>query len=327
MARNASGEYTLPSGNPVVTDTQITSTWGNTTLSDVATEMTASLSRTGKGGMLAPLKTINGTVSAPVYTFTNFPTSGLYIAGAGDVRMSVTGVDRMRWLASGSATQVRNAAEDEWTDIGSVLLTNEATDTTCFPIFATAATGNLNAKTNTTFTFNSNTGAVGIGGSLKIDPDGTLSSTGILQLNQSGDTKDDAITLKGSNATTHRLWKSANGSFNLGPADSPSAFIQTTTGAITTTGNVNGRDMAADGTKLDTLSLVPDSGAVGDIGLFYYNGASNVAVNTTVAGSTLRFSTADGSSFSGTPSGTWRCQGRAGTNSSAARVTLFIRVS
>jgi hypothetical protein len=101
MARNASGAYTLPSGNPVVTGTNVTSTWGNTTMTDVATEMTDSLSRTGKGGMLAPLKTINGTAGAPVYTFTNFPTSGWYIAGVGDVRMSITGTDRLKVLATG----------------------------------------------------------------------------------------------------------------------------------------------------------------------------------------------------------------------------------
>jgi hypothetical protein len=101
MARNASGAYTLPTGNPVVTDTTVTSTWANATMIDVATEMTASLSRTGKGGMLAPLKTINGTAGAPVYTFTNFPTSGWYIAGAGDVRMSITGTDRLKVLATG----------------------------------------------------------------------------------------------------------------------------------------------------------------------------------------------------------------------------------
>jgi hypothetical protein len=330
MARNASGAYTLPSGNPVVTDTQITSTWGNTTLSDVATEMTASLSRTGKGGMLAPLKTINGTVGAPVYTFTNFPTSGLYIAGAGDVRMSVTGVDRMRWLASGSATQVRNAAEDGWTDIGSVLLTNEATDTTCFPIFATAATGNLNAKTNTTFTFNSATGDVGIGGSLNLSKNGPV----ILLTDTDGPTGYNQANLFLNGNGVEFTQRNGSGAFlatlfklDLKTSAGGGLDLATISGPLTTTGNVNGRDMAADGTKLDTLSLVPDFGAVGDIGLFRQNGAGNVAANTTVAGSTLRYSNADGSSFSGIPSGTWRSQGVAGTNSSAERVTTFIRIS
>jgi hypothetical protein len=32
MSRNASGTYTLPAGNPVVSGTDITVTWGNTTM-------------------------------------------------------------------------------------------------------------------------------------------------------------------------------------------------------------------------------------------------------------------------------------------------------
>lgn len=42
-----------------------------------------------------------------------------------------------------------------------VTAANEATDTTCFPVFVTAATGSLGAKTVATLTFNSNTGAFG----------------------------------------------------------------------------------------------------------------------------------------------------------------------
>jgi hypothetical protein len=37
MPRDVNGNYTLPSGNPVVTNTLISSVWANTTLSDVAT--------------------------------------------------------------------------------------------------------------------------------------------------------------------------------------------------------------------------------------------------------------------------------------------------
>ena len=48
----------------------------------------------------------------------------------------------------------------------SVLVENEATDTTCFPLFVTAATGTLNPKTNTTFTFNSSTGDIGLDGNI-----------------------------------------------------------------------------------------------------------------------------------------------------------------
>ncbi len=43
-----------------------------------------------------------------------------------------------------------------------VTVADESSDTTCFPLFATAATGNLPLKSGTNLTFNSNTGALGI---------------------------------------------------------------------------------------------------------------------------------------------------------------------
>ena len=46
------------------------------------------------------------------------------------------------------------------TGLPSFVVANEATDTTCFPLFVTAATGELGAKTVAGLTFNSNTGAM-----------------------------------------------------------------------------------------------------------------------------------------------------------------------
>jgi len=48
MSRNGSGVYSLPAGNPVVTQTTISSTWANTTLSDIATALTGSLAADGQ---------------------------------------------------------------------------------------------------------------------------------------------------------------------------------------------------------------------------------------------------------------------------------------
>lgn len=48
MSRNGSGIYSLPTGNPVVTGTTITSNWANTTLSDLATAMTGSVASDGQ---------------------------------------------------------------------------------------------------------------------------------------------------------------------------------------------------------------------------------------------------------------------------------------
>jgi len=48
MARNGSGTYNLPAGNPVVTGTTISSTTTNNTFSDIATALTGSLSADGQ---------------------------------------------------------------------------------------------------------------------------------------------------------------------------------------------------------------------------------------------------------------------------------------
>lgn len=97
MPRNASGTYTLPSGNPVVAGTTIEASWANTTLSDVANELTNSLSRTGAGGMLAPFRLFDGTLGAPGIAFLNETSSGLYRPSASNVSMSVSGVQAMTW--------------------------------------------------------------------------------------------------------------------------------------------------------------------------------------------------------------------------------------
>jgi hypothetical protein len=48
MSRNGSGTYSLPAGNPVVTNTTISSTWANNTLTDLATAMTGSVAADGQ---------------------------------------------------------------------------------------------------------------------------------------------------------------------------------------------------------------------------------------------------------------------------------------
>lgn len=102
MARNGSGVYSLYTpGNPVVTATTIASTWANNTLTDLATAMTDSLSRSGLGGMTAALRLAAGAVSAPGLSFTAETTMGLYRAGAGDMRFSVNSTDIVTITSSG----------------------------------------------------------------------------------------------------------------------------------------------------------------------------------------------------------------------------------
>lgn len=55
MPRNGQGIYTLPVGNPVITGTTITSTWGNTTMQDIANALTGSVASDGQTTMTGPL--------------------------------------------------------------------------------------------------------------------------------------------------------------------------------------------------------------------------------------------------------------------------------
>jgi hypothetical protein len=112
MPRDAAGQYTLPAGNPVVTGTTISTAWANLTMPDLATAMQDSLSRSGLGGMTAPLEHSAGAVGAPSMTFGDEPQSGWYRAAAGDIRFAVAGVDVFRFN-SGQA-QIWDVSEALW---------------------------------------------------------------------------------------------------------------------------------------------------------------------------------------------------------------------
>jgi hypothetical protein len=117
MPRNLNGTYTLVSGNPVVTGTVTSSDWANTTMPDLGSEITDSLSRTGKGGMLAPVRGVNGSAAVPAHSFTDFVQSGMYMAGAGDLRMAVTGVNKLRLLAGDTRPQYWSVSGGAWLNV------------------------------------------------------------------------------------------------------------------------------------------------------------------------------------------------------------------
>ena len=55
MSRNGSGVYSLPAGNPVVTQTTISSSWANNTMNDLAAAMTDSVAADGQTPMTGNL--------------------------------------------------------------------------------------------------------------------------------------------------------------------------------------------------------------------------------------------------------------------------------
>ena len=109
MPRDVNGDYTLPSGNPVVSGTTIASDWANGTMSDIRAALSDSLSRTGKGGMLVPFKNLDGTAADPSVVSNSYPATGLYWF-AGDLRVSRAGVDKGRVVSEGMGSP--NFTED-----------------------------------------------------------------------------------------------------------------------------------------------------------------------------------------------------------------------
>lgn len=162
-SRNGSGTYSLPAGQPVVSGTTISSSVFNTLTTDLATEMTDSLSRSGKGGMKssAQLKLDVGSVSAPSLAFVAETNSGLYRNGSHDVRFSLNGSDAQTWGASGS------------TFTGTLGVTGAATLSSTLGITGlTTATGGakiggsgttITASYGASYTVNFGTGYSGIG--------------------------------------------------------------------------------------------------------------------------------------------------------------------
>lgn len=101
MPRGTSGKYTLPASNPVKTGTVIASEWANETMSDLGAELQDSLSRSGNGGMLAPLKVLNGTQGSPSYTFTTNTKLGWYLADVDELRFTIDNLDIIRLTPAG----------------------------------------------------------------------------------------------------------------------------------------------------------------------------------------------------------------------------------
>jgi hypothetical protein len=94
MARAGDGTYSLPVGNPVVSGTTITTSWANSTFTDMATALTNSLDRTGTAtGMTGQFKAAAGTKAAPGISWGDETASGWYRAASGDFRFSLNNTD------------------------------------------------------------------------------------------------------------------------------------------------------------------------------------------------------------------------------------------
>ena len=184
MPRNASGIYTLPGGNPVTPGTVIEASWANVTMEDLGDALTNSLSRTGAGGMLAPFRIADGTVSGPGLSFLNETNTGLYRSGAGSTWMSVLGVNTVQFSTVG----VNIPSGKSFTNQGATFLTSTLAVTGATTIASTlavtgaiTATGGVvgNVTGNVTSSGTSNFAEVVISGSLDMTAGSAATITGL----------------------------------------------------------------------------------------------------------------------------------------------------
>lgn len=85
MSRNGNGTYSLPAGNPVSSGSVISSSWANSTLSDIATALTGSIASDGQTPITGALNMTNNKI-------TNLAT-GTALTDAANVEQVTTEVD------------------------------------------------------------------------------------------------------------------------------------------------------------------------------------------------------------------------------------------
>ena len=250
MPRNGAGTYTLPAGNPVITNTNITADWGNDTMEDIGNELTNSLSREGDGGMNAPLRFVDGDINAPGIAWVSETNTGFYYAGPGEFWVSVLGTDVVQFTDNGLLipTGIDLTVQGEVSLEGGLNVVGDfSVDTNKFTVAAAsgnttvagtlAATGALTAAAGTFTSASATSLAVGLTGAT--NPAFTVdSSTGsqVAGLKVTGaataGTVAVVVTDSGSNAS---LTLNAKGSGTIG-IGSVSTGAVTITPATTITG-------------------------------------------------------------------------------------------
>jgi hypothetical protein len=121
MSRNGSGTYSLPAGNPVVSGTTITTTWANSTLSDIASALTGSVAADGQTPMSGALNMAGNKISSvadpssaqdaatKAYVDANIPNTSTFLTKANnlsDVNNATTSRTNLSAAKSGANSDI-----------------------------------------------------------------------------------------------------------------------------------------------------------------------------------------------------------------------------
>lgn len=259
MPRNASGTYTLPAGNPVVTGTTIASSWANTTLDDIKTEMTDSLSRSAKGGMLSPLGLVDGTVGAPGLAFNSELSTGLYRVAANQLGVTVAGTQRL--LFEGTAPVAKFTSPLLAADAGDDYVFDTTNNRTAGNLFAvkTAAANRFVITAGGAIVASATVGEYYVSGdNVGLRTQGTNSSLRLMGNRAAADAGADVVITGTTTRTGGWLCAIQNngttrfnfdfpGDFGLTTAATTSTiYQQTTNGGLLLRGNKNAADIGTD---------------------------------------------------------------------------------
>lgn len=110
MPTDANGVYSLPSGYLATAGGTIVTTQHNPVFEDVASGITARLMANGANPMTAPLKIVDGTVSAPGLAFNTAQNTGIYKTSGG-FGVSVGGVRVAEFIGGGIVKGARYIGE------------------------------------------------------------------------------------------------------------------------------------------------------------------------------------------------------------------------
>ena len=245
MATNTSGAALIADGtnfNPVVIS-------GDLTIS------TGGVAAIGSGVIINA--DVNASAAIAFSKMANLTVSRLLVSdGSGDVSVSAvtsTEAGYLDGVSSAIQTQLDSKAASNYVPT-TITVADESTDTTCFPLFVTAATGDLPPKSGTNLAFNSSSGvltATGFAGAL------TGNVTGNTSGSSGSCTGNSATATSAATLTTARNigGVSFDGSGNI---DLP---------GVNTAGSQNTSGTAADATILETART---------IGGVSFNGSANI---------------------------------------------------
>ena len=177
-------------------------------------------------GQVFHFKAANNSSGASTLAVSGMAAKAIQIAGSAVSGASITTAGITSVIYDG--TQFQLMSEDATTGgvPTSITVADESSDTTCFPLFATAATGNIGPKTGTNITFNSSTGELA---ATKMTPT-NLGATTLTGAISGGDQTISAVLLKDYGETTQALG-SAGGTrtVNLNDGNSVTATVASST--------------------------------------------------------------------------------------------------